>query len=42
MGPPGEYGKMSRRTFRYHQLAQGYLDAIHDATEGKHWCHTGR
>lgn len=41
-GPPEEYGKMSGRTFTYHQLAQGYLDGINDATEGKLWCYSGR
>ncbi|WP_426176645.1 Rap1a/Tai family immunity protein [Massilia sp. TWR1-2-2] len=42
LGPPKEYGKMSGRTYTYHQLAQGYLDGINDATEGKLWCYTGR
>lgn len=42
MGPPEEYGNMSGRNFTYHQLAQGYLDGINDATEGKLWCYSGR
>lgn len=42
LGPPSLKNQaLSGRHFIEHQLAQGYLDGIHDATEGTVWCYAG-
>jgi Rap1a immunity proteins len=43
LGPPGSTaGKLSGPDFVAQQAAKGYLDGIHDATEGRVWCYSGR